>query len=117
MGDAGRQFFSIKRTMRFGRKVLYLLLFHQKWGPIQLSLIFLILISRGLARCVVWLVGAHTIPAQSSRAILGICLTNSSKGTVATLPISGSMALRGPHQNAVRSWAMLWQKVLPCGRK
>ena len=39
-------------------------------------------------------------------------LTNSSKGMASIRPISGSMALLGPLQNAVKPWAMLWRKVL-----
>ena len=70
---------SIKKTMRFGRKVRYLLHFLQNFELTRLSSIFRISIFRRLATCAAWSPGAHTMPVPSSRRIPRGCLTNSTR--------------------------------------
>ena len=81
MRNVGPQFFLIKRTMRFGRKVLYLLLFHRKCeaNTVVFDFPYFDLVE-GSTTCTARLPGAHMMPVQSSRRIPRTCLTNSSKG-------------------------------------
>ena len=72
MGNVGPRFPSIKKTMRFGRKVRYLLHFLQNCELTRLSSIFRISIFRRLATCAAWSPGAHTMPVPSSRRIKGL---------------------------------------------